>query len=118
MKKKLFDYQVGDKLFFVPSDHREKPYETTIVAKGRKYLTLERNVRVQVREVEDHVLGLSGEYPQGYVYANKEDWIFVEKWKDITINLRYKENLSDDQKARIIAIIEESNEPHTPLSRK
>lgn len=117
MTKQLFDYDIGDELFFVPSDRRERPFKVTITAKGRKYVSLSpRSLRASKNESGGRILGHVHEYPHGSIYAKEEDWIFEQKWQDAHLNLRYK-NCSDEQKARILAIIEESNEPYDAYSR-
>lgn len=118
-QKQLFDFNVGDEVFFVPSDRRSgNPCYHKITAKGRKYVTVGERKKAQAYNHDSYpnAIGSVNEYPHGHVYANEQDWLFGEKISEVNRNFD-KKNLSLDQKERILAIIEESNEPFNPYEK-
>lgn len=102
--KTLKDFNVGDKLFYIPNDRRHANpngvyLEVTKV--GRKFTYVD-DMKVTAWDYNGYAIGNTNEWPHGTFYETEQDYLDMKEWNNFILNVP---KLSRKQKTEILNIV-------------
>lgn len=112
----MSDWYIGQEVWIVPNDNREKPYSAKIAKIARKWMTLDPGWRGQVSKESGYLKPKAGYLPRARAWPSRAEYELwksrSDKWKEFTRSIQYSglpDHISDDDLDVIIGLVRGKN---------